>query len=218
MAREAAAIKKFHSEADDSTHEFLSTVINKYHKRLNRNRFLILFKHGGWMSKGRDIFGKPKVLADDLRRLLKKDAILYLNNDYWDIFSPAQKEYVVDQALYMLDVKRDNDGIVKEAADGRPLLGTVPPDIEGFADVIRRHGVIMEDVKRLAKALTETNQLSLSFEDNPREDEKEREPSGDPDSDPDAEYDERRQVTLEQAAAAAKDDPMDGVDPHSVPF
>lgn len=215
MAREATANKKFHSEADDSTHEFLATVINKYHKRLSSNRFLILFKHGGWMSKGRDIFGKPKVLADDLRRLLKKDAILYLNNDYWDIFSNAQKEYVIDQALYMLDVKRDNDGVVKEAADGRPLLGTVPPDIEGFADVIRRHGVIMEDVKRLAKALTETNQLS--FEDIARADEEQREPGEDPDSDSDAEYDERRQITLEQAAAAA-DDPMDGVDPHSVPF
>lgn len=207
--------EKFHSEADDNTHNKLAEVINKHHSRLSRSRFLILLKHGGWESKGKTVFGKAKVLSDDLRRLLKKDVLLYLNADMWAMLAPAQKEYVLDHTLYTLDTKKDNDGYTKEAADGRPLLSTVPPDIEGFADVIRRHGVIMEDVKRLAKALTETNQLS--FEDIARADEEQREPGEDPDSDSDAEYDERRQITLEQAAAAA-DDPMDGVDPHSVPF
>lgn len=215
---------KFHSEADEQTHNKLQEVVKKHHVRLQRSRFLILLKHGGWESKGKTVFGKAKVLADDLRRVLRKDVMLYLNADMWRMLTEQQKEFVLDHTLCTLDVKKDNDGYVKEAADGRPLLGTVPPDIEGFADVIRRHGVIMEDVKRLAKALTETNQLTIDDvaaqgeqSEPPREGVRGKiNPDGTVDVD--EEWDESRQLTLEQAAVAAEggapaeEDPMDGVD------
>ncbi|MGG4218858.1 putative metallopeptidase [Paenibacillus jamilae] len=156
-----AKAQKFHSEASKETYELLEDMIEKHHDRLEDTSFLILFKHGGWKTKGKTVFSKFKVLADDLRRTLNKDAILYLNADMWLALSDPQKRYILDDALYTITPKYDKHDCVVEAADGRPLLTTLPPDIEGFTEVIKRHGAITEDVKRLARALTETNQLTI---------------------------------------------------------
>ncbi|WP_339200352.1 putative metallopeptidase [Paenibacillus sp. FSL P2-0322] len=156
-----AKAQKFHSEAPRETYELLEDMIDKHHDSLSGSDFLILFKHGGWFSKGKTLFGKFKVLADDLRSTMKRDAILYLNADMWNRMAEPQRRYVLDHALFTLDLKYDRHGKTKMAADGRPLLTTLPPDIEGFTEVIKRHGAITEDVKRLAKALTETNQLTI---------------------------------------------------------
>ncbi|WP_201319080.1 putative metallopeptidase [Paenibacillus sp. EPM92] len=153
--------EKFHSTAPQNVVDLLEEVIGEHHKELAVSNFLVLFKHGGWKSKGKTVLGKVRVLSDDLRRTMNKDVILYLNADMWAILSQPQKKYVLDHNLYTLDLKYNRHGDILEAADGRPLLTTVPHDIEGFVDVVRRHGIIMEDVKRLARAMTETTQITL---------------------------------------------------------
>lgn len=161
---------KFHSEAPGAVVEMLGEVIGDFHKGLDTTEFLVLFKHGGWNSKGKTVFGKAKVLGDDLRSTWGKDVILYLNADMWGMLSKPQKKYVLDHQLYTLNLKYDRHDNVKEANDGRPLLTSVPPDIEAYTEVVKRHGIIMEDVKRLARAMTETSQITLEdalkFENN----------------------------------------------------
>jgi len=152
---------KFHSEAPEEVYELLEDVVSKLHSNLDCSEPLILFKHNGWKSKGKTMFAKIKILGEDLRTTMDKDYILYLNKEYWDKMSDPQKHYILDHQLSTIDVTSDKHGDAKTATDGRPKLKSLPYDIEAYAAVIKRHGPIMEDVKRLALSLKETNQMTI---------------------------------------------------------
>lgn len=207
---------KFHSQSANETYTLLADMIEKHHPDLKKTEVLILMKHGGWKSKGKPVFGKFKVLGDDLRSTWKKDVILYLNADMWGILSEPQRRYVLDHALYGLDVKVDKDGETKLADDDRPLLKTVSPDIEAFVEVIKRHGTTTQDVKRLAAAIKEVNPDQVTIEDviggsvKQQGGEDQRPPGNglqvkkNPDGtvDVDAEEEDKNQLTIEEIAAA----------------
>jgi hypothetical protein len=210
MAKKAKT-EKFHSEAELAVYELLHDVVEKHHNHFEEPRSLILFKHGGWSSKGRTVFAKFKVLADDLRRTLKKEAILYLNCDMWRKLTEPQQRYFLDEALYGLDFKTNAQGDTLMHADGYPLLKSVPPDVEAYIEAIRRHGPVAEDVKRLVKGLKEVSQMSI-------EDVKEELPAPPHDGvkvtvDSGGvvqEVEDKNQVTLEQAMENGSGDPMSG--------
>lgn len=155
---------KFHTEATVETNELLKDMIQKHHPHLRDNDFLVMMKHGGWKSKGKTKFSGVAVLNEAIRMITENDAILYLNADMWNQMAEPQKRYVLDNALFSLDVKKDKNKDVLEAKDGRPLLKTLPPDIEAFYAVISRHGAVSEDVKRLALAIKEVNVEQITLE------------------------------------------------------
>ena len=152
---------KFHSEAPEEVYDLLESVVSKLHEALGDSEPHILFKHNGWKSKGKVVFAKIKILGDDLRFTMGKDFILYLNADFWNNMSDPQRRYILDHQLSTIDVTTDKHGDPKTAKDGRPKLKSLPYDIEAYAAVIKRNGAIMEDVKRLASSLKETNQLTI---------------------------------------------------------
>ncbi|OMF35212.1 hypothetical protein BK133_10900 [Paenibacillus sp. FSL H8-0548] len=217
-----AKAEKFHREASLDVYSMLNEMINQNHKEFNKTEILIQMKHGGWNSKGKTVFGKFKVLADDLRTSMEKDVILQLNAEMWTRMTDPQKKYVLDHALFSLDTKQSKHGVTLYATDGRPLLKTVPPDIEAYVEVIRRHGTITEDVKRLARAIKEVNPGQLTIDDAGT--------AQDPPAPPHEGLtvvvgadgvvegvEDKNQLTLEEAAAAAENDPMHGVG-NDLPF
>jgi len=155
---------KFITDAPSAVNELLENIISKNHSHLADNEFLVIMKHGGWKSKGKTKFSGVSVLNDAIRMSMDKDAILYLNADMWNQMTEPQKRYVIDHALCTLDVKTDKHDDVLEAPDGRPLLKTLPPDIEAFFSVITRHGAVSGDVKRLALAIKEVNVEQITLE------------------------------------------------------
>lgn len=157
--------EKFHTEATEVEYDLLESMIDKHHEDFGDSEIKILMRHGGWQSKGKPVYAKFKVLGEDFRSTWGKDAILYINADLWHRLTEPQKRYVLDHALYALDIKCNKHGDVLEAADGRPLLKTVPPDIEAYFEVIRRHGPVTEDVKRLAIAIKEIGPEQLTIDD-----------------------------------------------------
>ncbi|WP_135553305.1 putative metallopeptidase [Paenibacillus cymbidii] len=202
MAR-APKRDKFHTEADRFVYERLGNVIADHHKDLSKTEFLILMKHGGWRSKGKTVFAKMKVLGDDFRRTLKKDVVLYLNADMWGILTAQQKNYVLDHQLYTLDTATDRHGSVKRAMDGRPMLTTVPHDFEGFREVVRRHGIVMDDIKNLMNTMVQAKQITIE-EAAAAAVEQSHEQSAPP-----AELDDPNQTTLDQALKDAGNGGLD---------
>lgn len=207
---------KFTTEAPEETNELLKDMIHKHHPHLRDNEFVIMMKHGGWKSKGKTKFSGISVLNEAVRMVSDTDAILFLNADMWNKMTEPQKRYVLDHALFGLDVKKDKHDDVLEADDGRPLLKTLPPDIEAFFAVITRHGAVSEDVKRLAVAIKEVNVEQLTIEDAAKQaEEQQQEPREgvrgkiNPDGTVDVE-DDPNQVTLEEAAAAVEVDGEEG--------
>jgi hypothetical protein len=188
-----AAPKKFHTQAGSDTHSMLQDVIKESHGKLIKSSFLILFKHGGWESKGRTILGRVKVVGDDIRSTFGYDAIIYLNRNAWVMFSPVQKKYLLDHELCHLDVVVDKNFDTKIGEDGRPKLTTNPHDLEDFVAVVKRHGLIMEDMKRLAKVLIESKQITI-----------EEVTAGDEKAEPEETevIDDENQLTLDQIEAA----------------
>ncbi len=154
-------LKKFHTIAGLEVHNLLNDIIKEHHKELGRSNFLILFKHGGWESKGRRILGKVKVFSEDMRSTFGKDAAITINKDAWDYFTDAQKRYLLDHELYHLDIVQDKNFDTVELPDGRPKLTTVPHDLEDFVAIVKRHGIIMEDMKRLVRALDDAKQVTI---------------------------------------------------------
>ncbi|WP_337034712.1 putative metallopeptidase [Paenibacillus illinoisensis] len=167
------ATDKFITDAPQEINNLLKDIISKNHQHLQDSEFVVIMKHGGWKSKGKVKFSGISVLNEAIRMSMDKDAILYLNADMWNQMTDPQKRYVLDHALCTLDVKTDKHDDVLEAADGRPLLKTLPPDIEAFFSVITRHGAVSEDVKRLALAIKEVNVEQLTLETADVEEEKE---------------------------------------------
>lgn len=157
----AKAPKKFHTQAGSEVTNLLEKVMSEHHKILRDNNFLILFKHGGWESKGRTILGRAKVVTEDMRSTFGKDAVIYLNREAWVFLTPEQKNYLLDHELCHLDIVQDKNFDTVTAPDGRPKLTTVPHDLEDFVSVIKRHGIIMEDVKRLVRVLGDAKQITL---------------------------------------------------------
>ncbi|MGW8823420.1 putative metallopeptidase [Paenibacillus lautus] len=207
---------KFITRASEETIELLEDMIEKHHPHLARSEFLIMMKHGGWKSKGKPKFSGITINNEAVRMEMDKDLILYLNADMWNKMTEPQKRYVLDHALFGLDVKKDKHEDVLEADDGRPLLKTLPPDIEAFFAVITRHGAVSEDVKRLAVAIKEVNVEQLTIEDAAKQsEEQQQEPREgvrgkiNPDGTVDVE-DDPNQVTLEEAAAAVEGDGQEG--------
>ncbi|MFC5528406.1 putative metallopeptidase [Cohnella yongneupensis] len=209
--RKGNKVEKFHSEAKEEVYELLDSVIENHHSDLGDTAFLILMKHGGWKSKGKPVLGKVQILNDAFRRSMKRDAIIYLNSDVWLSLSKPQRVYLLDHLMYSLDVATDRHSDVKTAADGRPLLTTSPHDFEGYADVVKRHGPIMQDIKRLLSGLRETNQLTI--EEVAAGAEQPAVPphegiTGTIDPDGTIQVDDKNQVTIEQAAAEAQPDTL----------
>jgi len=157
----APKVDKFHTKAPEDVIQNLDDIIDKHHEDLGDSHIQVWFKHGGWKSKSKTVFGKIQVMSDVFRRGMNCDAILYLNADMWKLFKQPQKNYLIDHFMYQLQTVTDRHGDSKIAMDGRPLLTTVPHDFEGYVDIVKRHGVIMEDVKRLASAMKETNQITI---------------------------------------------------------
>src|SRR5690554_783393 len=122
----AKAPKKFHTIAGPDIHTMLDAIIKENHKDFTDTNFLILFKHGGWDSKGRRILGKAKVVGEDMRSTFGKDAIIYLNKDAWNYLNEAQRKYLLDHELCHLDIIQDKNYDTVLASDGRPKLTTVP--------------------------------------------------------------------------------------------
>ncbi|CDN41661.1 putative metallopeptidase [Paenibacillus sp. P22] len=225
MAR-APKKEKYLSDAPQEAYDLLQELIEKHHQDLQDSEIIIKLRHGGWKAKGKTVFGKFTIFSELYRQETGRDAALILNADMWFAMNPAQKRYILDHQLYSLEVSTNKDGDTKEAADGRPILKSIPPDIEAFNNVIRRHGIVMDDVKNLSKALNATNQDQLTIDDVAAQGEPPELPRDgvrgkiNPDGtvDVDEEWDESRQLTLEQAAAAAEsdapaaDDPMHDVD------
>lgn len=147
---------------DHEAYKLMEEILPKQHDHLKETNIRILLRTGNnWQSKGREVLGRAKILPDDVRRAFATDAFIVLNQYQWDeVLNEQQKRYLIDHELTHLDVAYDGED-VKYLDDGRPKLTLRVHDVEDFSDVIQRHGLIMEDTKRLVKAMASAEQMSM---------------------------------------------------------
>ena len=89
------------------------------------------------------------------RYLTNVDAIIFIHKALWENMVENKKAYYVDEALSMLFATD------KTMDDGRPKLAKIQMPRVAFADVVKRHGIVDEDVRAFAEATKEPMQLDL---------------------------------------------------------
>jgi hypothetical protein len=132
--------------------QIFDAIKREYHPRLRDSIIIVLWREDVDFGMITD----AKVVPPDMRFLINADAIVYVHKIMWtEKLNENQKAYHMDEALEKL-YARD-----KIMDDGRPQLGTQQPIKIGFADVIKRHGAVTEDVKALNNAFQHSQQLDF---------------------------------------------------------
>lgn len=88
------------------------------------------------------------------------DFILTFSAGYADSCSDAAFCAVVEHELYHAGQERDEFGQPKFTQAGRPKFGIRGHDIEEFSGVVRRYGVIGEDMRKLVEAAQSRPEIS----------------------------------------------------------
>lgn len=95
-----------------------------------------------------------------------KDAIIIIDGKKWAEWSEERRRAVLDGELYRLEVQRDKEGAIKEDDAGRPVLALKTPDfkIEGFDEMVRRHGPEAIEAEAITTIINKWGELEFNFE------------------------------------------------------
>lgn len=108
-------------------------------------RTAYLFRHGGWESKGRTVLGKAYVMSERQRFISKVDLQVVVNKEAWDRADDKQREALVAHELCHFE-QMDPDSY------GRPRWRAADHDVEEFSYIIRKYGLIFEDLHQFMEA------------------------------------------------------------------
>jgi hypothetical protein len=136
-------------EAPD-VEEIARSLIAKSHGHLTNARIKYLKRYGKWQTKGRLKLGAVEKVSDKHKIITELDFIVIINGTVYDAADTSYREGVIDHYICYLGMN-DKDEYC-----------TWTHDWEGFIANIRRHGLWMNELKRIADAAVEsTRQLTL---------------------------------------------------------
>ena len=153
---------------------------NEDHAHLRQARLGALWTNCGNTRHGRTILatcetGDPKAMGKWARARADQqmiewfgevpDFILTFDAGYADTCSDVAFCALVEHELYHAGQEQDGFGQPKFTREGKPKFGLRGHDIEEFVGVVRRYGIVSEDVKRLvdaAQAAPEIDGLRVS--------------------------------------------------------
>lgn len=135
--------------------EIAHDLLEEHHGHLAEARVYYLFRLGPWASKGDVVLGKAYKVSDRDKYLHGYDFLIVINKDYWPALTEEQRVALVDHELCHCSRGEDT-------SDGYPKWEIRNHTVEEFVEVIRRHGLWKEDVKRFIEVGIEANrQLTL---------------------------------------------------------
>ncbi|KQN97007.1 putative metallopeptidase [Paenibacillus sp. Leaf72] len=133
---------------------------------LQRGNIIARFRTGSWMSKGRVVYGKAKVLTAFERFETNAEILILINKKIWPYLSEHQKEALIFHELCHIDPQIDKDGNSKlSTVDGRPVFKFKGHDLEEFRYVVEKYGLWMPDTQDFITSAKKGEQLSLGIKE-----------------------------------------------------
>lgn len=135
----------------DEVQEIVGRVISDYdttHGHLREARIKCLFRKGAWKSKGKIVPSKTCKTNDREEFLTGFDFVIIVNEAWWRFVTPEQRLARIDHALCHC--------VQSGEEDGAPVWARADHDAAEFISVISRHGLYMDDIKELGKAVQQT--------------------------------------------------------------
>ncbi|QIN79622.1 hypothetical protein GBA65_15050 [Rubrobacter marinus] len=156
--------------------EVADRLIGEHHGHLQGVTVTAVFVDKVPTSKGRQVWARAKkigglnaflIFAESVRRFASPTEaheygdqphdlfVLEVAEDAWSKLTEEGREALIDEALCSCEIEWDEEGNTK--------LAVVGPDVSGFRDVVKRHGLWREDLEEFVRAGVE--QLSLDAVD-----------------------------------------------------
>lgn len=128
-------------EAKEIVIRMVQGCIREYHPHLLDARIGILMRDEDGSRSGRPVIGKAQKVNDRIKTLLDLDFIIWFSKETWRRLDQEQRRALVDHELCHCS------GSLEE---GWKIVGH---DLEEFNAVIERHGLWLDDTRRMAKVI-----------------------------------------------------------------
>lgn len=133
--------------------EIARELIPEIHSHLVNTQIEYVFRSQATKKNGKPVLGKARVIGGLDAYLAKapdgaKFFVVEIAADFWKGLKPEQQKALVDHELAHCWVNEDTG-----------KLQILPHDLEEFADIVRRHGLVGEDIRHFSKAI----QMALPF-------------------------------------------------------
>lgn len=132
-------------------------LIAAHHPHLAKAHIGYLLRSGGWLAKGREVWGQAHKVSGKEAFLTGLDFVIVINAGVWAALNDPQRAALVDHEL-----AHCRGG---EIVRGKRQWYLCGHDVEDFADIIRRHGLWRPDLAKFHVAVEEHEQLSLLAEE-----------------------------------------------------
>ena len=154
--------KKYDVTDDGEMTRIASRLIGKVStfSHLAECRFVFVFRHGKWESKGDPVFGQVKIVNEIDNAIMdfeagveNVDVCIIMNYDVWQDAQPKEREAIMDHQLSHIDRDTTENGV---------RWSTRKHDVEEFVGTLRRHGTTWSArLQVMEKALKEHLQARL---------------------------------------------------------
>jgi hypothetical protein len=191
-------------------YKMMEQLVADHHKHLKDAKIAIAWCYTWKEDKnGRLKIGDAKKASEIDRQLHGVDLIILINDTTWNhsTFTQEQRLALMDECLCRLDISRDEEGQPRLDENGKIVYVKTKPDMVGFTDVIRRHGIWTHDLERAAAAIAESTSRPLlgspmrKQEDPVAEDPSDEEEDDEDDSELEEDEDEEDESDVEDSAA-----------------
>lgn len=134
-------------------YKLMEELVKAHHKHLDRAKIAIAWCYTWKEDKdGRLKIGDAKKASEIDRQLHGVDLVILLNDTTWNhsTFTDDQRRALMDECLCRLDVSRDEEGQPRLDENGRIVYVKRKPNMVGFSEVLKRHGIWTKDLERIA--------------------------------------------------------------------
>ena len=145
-------------------YKIMEDLVAKHHSHLADAKIAMAWRFGkGPDPDGRLWLGQAKKGSDLDRALHGFDFVILLNHEIWNSAEFAEEHMIalIDHELCHCERAVDADGIPKIDELDRPVYRIRKHDVEEFIDVVNRHGIWKDDIRKLAEAAQEAKDRPL---------------------------------------------------------
>ena len=137
-----------------SVYELLDSLVKKHHDHLSSASIIVVWRSGWKRDKdGKLILGQCKKAGDFSKALAEHDFAILLNEESWSRMDEKQRAALVDHELCHAGITITKKGAVKYRVRKH--------DLEEFRDIVERHGLWKEDIRKFIEAAVGDGSPSL---------------------------------------------------------
>jgi hypothetical protein len=133
--------------------EIARELIKDHRSDLVEAKIKYLFRKGTWKSGGEVVQGNTSKITGALKFIIQHDFLITINHDYFHGMVPQTQKALVDH--YLAYAARGDD-----SKDGEATWVKVNPDIKDFAQILKRHGLWSEGLRKFDQA---ARQIEMNF-------------------------------------------------------